>query len=52
MISVRSRIRRLSNGEIVYIEAAVKDLRGLDGSVCKQVLRAIEKSSSKSTAKK
>lgn len=29
--------------EIVYIEAAVKDLQDLDGSVRKQVLRAIEK---------
>lgn len=29
--------------EIVYIEAAVKDLQDLDGPVRKQVLRAIEK---------
>ena len=29
--------------EIVYIDAALKDLRDLDGSVRKQVLRAIEK---------
>lgn len=29
--------------EIIYIDAALKDLQDLDGSVRKQVLRAIEK---------